>query len=203
MQFAQPVDESLYDGEGSAPHARDGALYVRFYLEPMENPAKTAESGRPIFEDVEFIEKQVPGDKTLTVQRPVTDRDKREFARQYRAWKADATAEQTSGTPLKAWPQVSRAQVEELAFFKVRTVEDLANLSDALLANLGPYRELQKKACDFLAAARGHAPTSALRTALEEEKQKREALERQVQELLAAQGKKRGPKRTEETDDEG
>jgi hypothetical protein len=202
MSYAQTVDQSLLAGEGNAPVKSDG-LYIRFYREPVLNELKSfggtvvkangateyvEGEGRPIYEDQEYIEIVTPGDKTNVVNRPVRPADKKQYAQQYAAWKA-GDEEQLTGTPLAMWPGISRAQVEELKFFKVRTVEQLAELSDANLQNVGPLRQLRERAKDFLDAAKGHAPTESLRAQLAEEKNRREALERQVQELVAAQAK--------------
>lgn len=203
MSYAQPVDQSLLAGEGNAPAKADG-LYIRFHKEPVLNQLKSfggtvvkadgstsyvEGEGRPIYDEEEYIEIVTPGDKTNVVDRPVRPADKRQYAQQYAAWKA-GDEEQLSGTPLTMWPAVSRSQVEELKHFRVRTVEQLADLSDANLQNIGPIRDLRERAKDFLATAKGNAPTEALRAQLADEKNRREALERQVQELVAASQKK-------------
>ena len=37
-------------------------LHITFYLEPLENPAKSRAEGRPIFEDREMVEIKCVGD---------------------------------------------------------------------------------------------------------------------------------------------
>lgn len=142
-------------------------------------------AGRPIFDDVEFIIINIPGDKTQEIHREVRPTDKVEFAKQYQAWKAGQDQETASGTPLEQWPTISRAQVEELRFFKVRTVEQLAELSDSNASRMGPITAIRQKAKDFLEKAKGNAPMEQMRGLLAERDGEVEALKRQVAELAA------------------
>lgn len=169
----------------------DNAL-VRFSLRPVENKEKSAAEGRPIFEDVEYVEIMTPGDKSSIVSRALRETDKQRFRRQYAAWKADAQNSQPIiGTRLAEWPQVTRSQVEELRYFNVHTVEQLAEVSDGNIRNVGPIMALRKKAQDFVAAAKGNAPLAQLRDELAKRDNELEALRRQVAELGAALEEKR------------
>jgi hypothetical protein len=67
------------------------------------------------------------------------------------------------GTPLEQWPGVTRSQVKELAYFNVRTVEQLAAVSDTNMAQMGTFMALRKKAQDWLSTARGMAPVEEAR----------------------------------------
>lgn len=188
------VDESLFDGAGAMPTKASG-VYIRFHKEPVRSKAKSEAAGRPIFDEVEYIEIRTPGDKTNIVDRPVTEADRRQYAAQYRAWKA-GDDEQLSGTPLAQWPSVTRAQVEELRYFGVRTVEQLAAMSDGNLQNVGPIRALRQQAIDFLEAARGNAPLTTLRAELAKRDNELDALRKQVEALTSAASEvKRGPGR--------
>lgn len=169
-----------------------GGLIVRFELYPLKDEKASAAAGRPVYNETEFIDIRIPGDRTLTIHRPVRESDKRRFAVAYRNWKAqgggDAAA---SGTPLAQWPQVSRSQVEELAFFNVRTVEQLASVSDSNLKNIGPLLALRQKARDFLEAAKSGAPMAQMREELQAKGQELELLKAQMAELLAEKSKRK------------
>ena len=139
----QDLDQS---GDG------DKGLFVRFSLRPIQDEEKTAESGRPIFNDQEYIEVIVPGDNLNKVHRKVRPDDKQRFRKAYEDFQSKRESP-LDGTPLSAWPLVSRSQVEELNFFGVKTVEHLAAMSDSNLQGIGPLTSLRQKARDFVEAA--------------------------------------------------
>lgn len=150
-------------------------------------------AGRPIYDDVEFVEIIIPGDKTQAVHRAVTDNDRREYAAQYQAWKAGQDQTAASGTMLEKWTGITKAQVEELKHFKIRTVEQLAQLSDGNASRMGPILALRQKAKDFLEQAKGNAPLEKMRNELASRDNEIETLKRQVAEL-AALSKRDSPK---------
>jgi hypothetical protein len=141
------------------------ACFVRFGIHPKEDAAASAKEGRPIYKETEYVEIMVAGDKQNVVHRPVTEKDKKRFRRQYEDWKRNA-AQAAEGTPLEQWPSISRSQVEELRYFNIRTVEQLAALSDGNAAIVGPVLSLKQKAVDFLAAAKGTGHLTSLRAEL-------------------------------------
>jgi ABC-type transporter Mla subunit MlaD len=61
------------------------------------------------------------------------------------------------GTPLKAWPAINASLVEELKYFKVFTVEQLADLPDNLSQNFIGINAWKQKAKSFMEAASGLA----------------------------------------------
>lgn len=132
-------------------------VFFSFDLHPQKDEAKSEAEGRPVFRDVEYIQIQVPGDKGNVVHRPVTPEDKQRFSRQYEHWKNGKSPEQT-GMPLTEWAAISRSEVLELAYFNVRTVEQLASLTDANAQNVGALRLWRDKAKAFLEQAKGNAP---------------------------------------------
>jgi hypothetical protein len=142
-----------------------GKLQVQFHPYPVKNPKRSAEEGRPIYENVDYVRIFVPGDKDNIVDRQVEEIDTRRFAREYQAYKAGKEAP-IEGTPLEMWPTVDRAQVAELVHFNVRTVEQLANLSDANCQNFKGILALRQKARDYLAQAAGNAPLEKMRAEL-------------------------------------
>jgi hypothetical protein len=156
-------------------------LYVQFAMHPVKNEAKSLEEGRPIFEDQEYVKLMAPGDKSNVIHRPVRADDKHRFSKQYADWKAGA-AQTASGTPLSEWPAVTRSQVEELAYFKVLTVEHLAEMSDGIAQNLGPIQALKQKAKAWIEAAKGNAPSEKLRAELATRDNEIETLKRQLKE---------------------
>ena len=146
----------------SGPQPGDESLAVRFFFQPQQNTAKSKLEGRPIFEEMEFVEIAVPANKDSVVIRPATARDIDRFPRHYEAFKNRTDQAAVEGTPLSAWPQVTRAQVEELAFFKVRSVEQLANINDADAGKFMGINALRDSARVFLEQSKQDQPIAEL-----------------------------------------
>jgi hypothetical protein len=142
-------------------YAGDKSVHARFYIRPVHNEAKSAAAGRPIFDDKEFVEIRASGNSTNIVDRPVGDLDRRRFARQYTLFKAGDN-EQIVGTRLTEVPWITRSQCEELAYLKVLTVEQLANVNDQLCTTMVGVYELKRRAAAYLEQAVGSAPITAL-----------------------------------------
>lgn len=175
-------------------------------------------ANRPVHENVDYIHIEIPGDRENIVERPVTccdpkvlsgenkpslncrarkgldDRpmleecDVHRFFDEYCAFK-EGQADQQTGTDLKGWPGIDPASVEDLAYHKVYTVEQLSEMNDS---NLGRYLQLRTRARDYLAKAKAGAADmnarsqrEAVERALEEERAARKKLEAQVAELVA------------------
>lgn len=183
----------------------DDALYVRFYLRPklnllkthggekevigpggMRQTVKVEGAGRPIYDDVEYVEIARPGDRLERTDMPVTNKERARFRKHYQAFK-DGQKEITSGTPLERWPLIQAHQVEELRHFNVRSVEQLALMPDGNIPSVGNISRLKKQAVDFLEVAKGNAPSVQLRVELEKRDGEIETLKRQMAELISAQ----------------
>jgi hypothetical protein len=109
--------------------AGDDRLHVRFFTKATMNQFRTDLEGRPIYEDLEYIEIWIPGDKSNINVRPVQLDDKMRFRKRYDDWKAGVVKQ--TGTPLKLMPFLTESEVEELAYFRITTAEQLANVADS------------------------------------------------------------------------
>lgn len=135
-----------------------------FRVIAAHNPHKSAEQGRPVYDDVEMVEIHIPGDRNSVAWERVQEHHKLRWPRQYEEFKAGKVAA-TSGTPLAQWPGLSMSQIAEMAALHIRSVEDLAGLTDNRLDRLGPGgRTLRERARVYLAAAAGEAPMAKLVT---------------------------------------
>lgn len=142
------------DFNPSNQQAADANLLVRFMIKPMLDQDATNEAGRPIYRDIEYIDIRQPGSPDNVV-RPASARDKERFPRHYAAFKNRVGNEEyIEGTLLSEWPMVNRSQVEELAFFGVKTVEQLAGCSDAHAQNFMGFNGLKQKANEWLKVAK-------------------------------------------------
>jgi hypothetical protein len=148
-------------------------------------------AGRPIFTDREFIRIVVPGDKDNMPVRRVRQADIEAYREKYNLFK-QGLSQATTGTPLEQWPGLTKAQVRELSYFNVRTVEQLAKLSDTAIQGIGPYMAYRRKAQDWLATARGVAPVEEARAEAQRLRDEMAVLRRQMAEMAEAQAPSKG-----------
>lgn len=127
----------------------DKALLVRFYVKSVQNIAETEAKGRPVFREKEYIEIRYAGNRSDAIARPASEKDKARFPRHYEAFKQRVEMPE-EGTPLSEWPVVSRSQAEELAFYNIKTVEQLAACSSQNGSKFMGFNTLQEKAKKFL-----------------------------------------------------
>jgi hypothetical protein len=164
-----------------ARYRMDATLAVKIYNSPVQDKPATEEAGRPIFKEIPFISIRAPGDKLMAVVRPIMEMDKRRFPEHWKKYLA--REEQTvSGTPLSEWGGVTRSQIEEMKFFNIHSVEQLAGMADNNTQGMRGLITLKQKAAAYLEASDKNATTSALTTA----KSEIEELKAQMAELLAA-----------------
>lgn len=135
----------------------DETLLVRFYTHPKKNLVRSQEEGRPIFEDTTYVEIMQPGNKDSIVRRPASPRDKQRFAEHYRRFEARMDDDHVEGTLLSEWPAISRAQCEELKYLNIRTVEQLAGMSDSNAQNIMGIQNLKAKAKQYMESAKDNA----------------------------------------------
>jgi hypothetical protein len=140
---------------------------VRFYRKPKPDKVASAKEGRPIVKMVEYIQ-IMGGDLRNIPDKPVHDGHRRMYAKQYQAFLADKDQDSASGTLLSAAGFVSPERVEELKHFKVYTVEQLGDLPDSALSQMGMHTRKEREcARDYLKTAKGFAPVAQLRHEME------------------------------------
>lgn len=169
---------------------------VRFELRPVENRAKSIAEGRYVADDVAFAIITPAGSKDeyeriadewigSIQERARKGEYKPEWARHFNesflAWK-DGNTLPEMGTPLKTWPVLSPAKIEMYLRANVRTVEDLAALTEEGIKNCGMGARTDKQtAMNWLEQAKNGATAGQL-SALQTEN---ERLTGQVDELTA------------------
>jgi hypothetical protein len=131
----------------------DDKLHVRFFMRPRIDPVQSQLENRPIYKDVPHIEIMIPGDKNNIVTAEVWDQHIRRFPEHWKQFQG-GIKDQVIGTPLRAAPFLTEAQCEELAYFKIRTIEQLADLSDSNMSFMGA-RELQQAAKKYIEKTKG------------------------------------------------
>lgn len=168
--------------------ALDNRLWVQFYLRPEKNERKTAEAGRPIFDEIVFVKIMIPGDKNLVFDQPADPEYQRRFPKQWERFKA-GQQQATEGTPLEAVTWLTVGQVAEFKALNIFTVEQLADVPDQLAQKFMGAFEIRRKAQAFLEAAKGEAATSKLAAELEKRDQQIAALQKQMEDLVKASQK--------------
>lgn len=150
-------------------------VFVTFYTDAVELKYESERQKRPIFKDVPFIRKMVPGDANNIVERAAKEQDMQQYPRQWAEYEAMNKSGEVIGTPLEKWPNDTRAQIKELKYVECHTVEQLAQMSDGNLMKMGAgFRPLRESALQWL---------DSLNVAkVDEEK---ESLKKQVAELSA------------------
>lgn len=159
--------------------AGDKNVYAKFYIRPFHDEAESAKEGRPIYRDREYIEIRTPGNETNIIKRPVTEMDRGRFRQAYAAFKA-GDLEQIIGTPLAETPWITRSQVEELAYLRIRTLEQLANVGDDVCTRIPGMFKLKQRAQQALDKAEKTAPFIALQAENEELRTKVAAMEQAI-----------------------
>lgn len=137
----------------------DKRLFVQFTMESRLDKRASQEAGVNKYRDVEFVTIRIPGDKTVSIHRPVSPSDKQRFPLQYAAFKNSVTGEQIVGTPLSLWPGIKPSQVKELEYFNIRTVEQLAAMPDSGGGSgMMGIQAIKQSAKQFIEARKSEAP---------------------------------------------
>ena len=160
--FEEPSDWAKPD---ESRFAMDSKLYVEFYRKPVLQPGKSRDAGRAVYDEVDYVRIHVPGDKASVIERPLSDQDKFRFADRYAKWQA-GQAEAVTGTPLSALPGMTASKVEEYKFFKLVTVEQLADANDNLGGKFMSFQQDKQRAKAFLEVAANNAPIEKMNAEL-------------------------------------
>lgn len=147
------IDEAVM--EGDARHSMDKNLRVEFYAGVRQNEIKSAEAGRPIFDDADFVRINIPGDVKSSYVARVTAEHKMRFPMQWQAYLIGASQDQ-QGIPLEKLPGMSLSLAASLRASNITTIEQLATLSDSLATGLHGINELRRKAQAMVALAKGN-----------------------------------------------
>jgi hypothetical protein len=144
----------------------DDRLMIKFEMCPHPNSVKSLEAGHPVYDDKEYITIIVPGDKTSVVHRPVWAQDLQRFPRQYAQFK-QGTEQTVVGLPLKMWGGMTLGQAKEFEYFNVKTVEQLAEMSDGNGISIQGFNGLKQRAKDFVAFTKEQQPLMEMRAVVE------------------------------------
>ena len=152
----QIADYDYNDFNKQRAREADKNLLVKFFYKTVQDKRETVAQGRPIFKEVLYCDIKIPGSRNEGVCEPANQRHFDRFPEHYHAFmKRTGDAPQTVGMPLSEWPLITRAQVEELAYYNVRSVEALATLADSHSHSIMGINVLKQKANEWLAKTQG------------------------------------------------
>lgn len=163
----------------------DAKLHVQFHRVPVLNEYKSAQAGRAVYDEKDFIKIHVPGDKNNVVDRPLDTLDKIRFGDKYEKWKA-GQQEAISGTPLSAMPTMTPGKVAEYEYFNIKTIEQLSGAPDNLGQKMMGFNADKARAKAFLDAAAGNAPIEKMNAELAKRDEEIETLKAQMAALMTS-----------------
>lgn len=166
----------------------DRDLLVEFHRGKKFNEAASKAAGTPIWDDADFCRIIRPGEPHSVWDQPVRQIDQMRFADKWKAYKANASQEQ-SGTPLDLLFPDNPATVATLKAIHIHTIQALALISDNAIGNVPFGHDLREKAKRFVASTEKSVDFHKMEQRLLELEKSNAALQEQ---LSAAPQKKRG-----------
>lgn len=163
-------DNRMYKGP-------DGTA-LRFFYAPSKNNHASTKHGRPIYDKVLLLEVLTPGsnesmpqiemERTFCEESGIKEVRRNakyceKYAEQLRNFKENNEGGALSGTPLSQWPAIDVAQAATLKAMNIHTVQQLAQVQDSHLFNLGTgARHLREMARSFTLLGGNGTDNSAL-----------------------------------------
>jgi hypothetical protein len=147
--FGQPVS-------GAQEAAMNQGVTAAFFIEPVINPKKSAEAGRPIADNEERVRLFLAGDQYTQPVHPVDQAIRDRFPEAYRVFKEKGEMH-IEGTPIRQWAALTPANIAEFEAIKIFSVEGLAQIPDSSLQRVMGLREWREKARAYLAVSKDSA----------------------------------------------
>ena len=160
----------------------DDKLFVQFYLGTRKNEQKSMDEGRPVFDTLPMVKILVPGDRNTVIQAKATEEYTTRFPKQWERF-TSSQSQEIQGSLLSEVPIVTRGQAEELEYFKVYTVEQLADAPDSLSAKFPGFHDLKRKAVAYVANAKDAAAAMKLAEVNEAQANRISSLEAEIKRL--------------------
>ena len=129
-----------------------GKMAVFFHAVQVQNNFLTAQEKRPIFQERIFLKKLVPGDNTLTIDRPMREQDIEDYPVEWARFEQKKEAK-VAGTPIDVWTAISETQKAEFKALNIFTIDQFAQLADIAGNKIMGFNDLREKARTFIAAS--------------------------------------------------
>jgi hypothetical protein len=157
-------------------------MKITFFKAPKHMGYASQLAGKPVYEEAVFIRKQIPGDDTNVIEYAAKSVDFDEFHQEYSAF-INREEGKINGTPLDKIG-IDENIIKILKFNSVDTVEELSQLTDTVVTNLGPgFRSIRE-------SARKWQRDQMKREAEEAAEAKYASLKKEIEELKKAAKKK-------------
>lgn len=121
---------------GIAQYGNDRRAIVFFHKQSVWNEVKSIHAGRRIYDEVDFVSIQHPGEREQKIDRPVKEEDKHRWPAQWSAYQKNQ-AQVTEGTPIDLLLPNHPGIADNLKSAGITTVEQLANLSASGMHTVG------------------------------------------------------------------
>jgi len=176
-------------------------ISVRFYQDKFLMGYASEQAGHPVFEDRDFVEIATPGDMNTVIQRPVTDKDKERWPTHFARYK-EGLEPSVEGIPLEAWARLTPASVANYKAMGVKTVENVAGMSDQICNKVAMGAMADRTAAKaYLEQAKDGALSQKQALVIERQDQTIADLQRQINELAALADKPKRGRPVRETEE--
>lgn len=170
------------DQSGMARFGSDDHLFVFFAEKPIHNKTKSREAGIPIYDTVEVVHIQQPGERDY-IERPAEEADRRRFQRQYQAYK-EGRDQIPEGTPVDLLFPHHPGIPQTLKHLKIFTIQQLARLTEEGISKVGMgARDWVESAKQYLARGSDGKDFHHLKGQIDDLKGQLEVRDRQISEL--------------------
>lgn len=158
----------------------DQSMVVMFYQRPVRNPAKSAEGGRPYFENKIYVRIHPPGERLNIVDKEATEIERRRFPQQWAQFQANRP-QISDGTPIDMLFAANPAVAEMLKASGVHTVEQCAKLSAHAIESIGMgAQQWANEAVRYMEVADKGVKASQLKKALDDKDQEINTLKHKI-----------------------
>jgi hypothetical protein len=175
-----------------APKA--GGSVVVFYPRQIKNEFQSTEQNRPVFIEKIFCKIITGGENLMVWDQPVRPVDKQNYAAQWERW-LKTKENRIAGTPIEMWHAIGDTQKAELKALNIFTIEQFANLPDALAGKIMGFYDLRKKAQVFLEAGKDAELMARIRAEADEKMKGQQAqIDMLMAKLTEMQARQTAPK---------
>lgn len=184
--FAAPTGIQWNGNVGVVEYGGNDKMVVMFYNKPMHNPQKSAEAGRPIYDDKVFVRIHPPGERLNIIDRPAEGQHQRKYPVQWAQFQQQKQ-QIPEGTPIDMLYPEHPSIGASLRAYGIHTIEQCAELSANAIENLHMGGQKYVNAAQaYLKAAHKGVHATEFRKTIEDLEQKNKILARQVEQLKAS-----------------
>lgn len=180
---------ATWSDESFSTNPTVGRELVSFRTVQKKDEFQSKHQERPVYKEITHIVIRTAGDSTQVLDIPVTEAYKQRYPQEWARWQ-QTRQNQIPGFPIENWPALTDTQKAEFKAMNIFTLEQFVNMPDSHGQKIMGFNDLRRKAKVFLEAGKDAELLGRIRqeaeTAVAAEREKREALERQVAEMKEA-----------------